>query len=669
MSSAELYDPTTEAWSTAKPMQALQGCWMGGVLMTAGPLSGKVLAVGGDTGGAEIYDPSTGSWSITGSLVRQSNAMQNTITTLKDGSVLFVSWGGGPQWFHPDTETWTNPTTHKSTEATDVAILLNDGRVLVAGRGVGPSSLPPIKSAEIFNRLTSSWTKAKDMLEARAYTLLTTIHDGQVLASSGDTNIKAELYNPATDSWSYAGQMTNSDRTFGSATLLANGKVLVAGGWKSFGTSDDSAEVYTPASNPPRTAPPSTARLSLTNAGRQAKADSYAASVSADGRYMAFASDASNLVSGDSNGAADIFLLDRVTKQVRPVSKSANGDSLRPAISADGRYVAYESYASNLVGSDTNKAADIFRYDRLTGKTVRISVDASGAQADGDSINASISDDGHRIAFASLATNLVPNDANGSYDVFVHGPGNAISRESIGTTESNGDSVMPALSGDGNYVAYVSAATNLVADDSNGAYDVFVRDRVAGATSRVSLNTAGVQAKGDSWQPHISQDGRYVAFASAATNLVYKDINNVTDIFVRDRMLNRTVLKSVTPDGKSSDGPSFNPKISNDGLYVIFESYGALDASDVNGAPDVYLRLGGSKPTTTRMSVATDGTGGNAPSLAPVMTPDARYVLFESQSDNLVKGDSNQAWDVFVRDRGRGTTPTYPLSAKEVLSE
>jgi len=423
----------------------------------------------------------------------------------------------------------------------------------------------------------------------------------------------------------------------------------------------------------PAPAPATTARLSLSSAGRQGNGDAFNAAVSADGRYVVFASTAGNLVTGDTNEASDIFLRDRVTKRTTRISRGvggvqANGDSFKPVISADGRYTAYESYASNLVAGDTNNTSDIFRYDRLSGATLRLSIasGAAGAQSNGDSTHAAISADGSHVAFASEATNLVLGDTNARWDAFVRDIGaNTTTRVSVTTpgVQGNGDSVDPIISGNDRFVAFVSNATNLVTGDTNSRYDIFVRDRVAPATTRVSIATgaAGAQANRDSWQPYISDDGRYVVFASDATNLVAGDTNGFSDIFLRDRTTNVTTRLSVDSLGLQSDNHSYNPRITNDGRYGVFESYGALVATDYNGAADIYLRDRTANKTQL-LSVSTGSILGDFDSLWPVMSSDGRYVIFESIATNLVGGDNNYAGDIFARDRGIGTSPIYPLS-------
>ncbi len=218
----------------------------------------------------------------------------------------------------------------------------------------------------------------------------------------------------------------------------------------------------------------------------------------------------------------------------------ADGVSYTSAISADGRFVAFYSGATNLVSGDTNGTTDVFVHDRQTGTTERVSVATGGGQADNGSFGPpAISADGRFVAFYSNATNLVGGDTNSKYDIFVHDRQTGTTeRVSVATGggQATDSSQSPAISADGRFVTFYSNATNLVGGDTNGAADVFVHDRQTGTTERVSVATGGGQATGgDSYDPAISADGRFVAFDSAATNLVSGDSNSSDDMFVHDR--------------------------------------------------------------------------------------------------------------------------------------
>jgi Tol biopolymer transport system component len=256
----------------------------------------------------------------------------------------------------------------------------------------------------------------------------------------------------------------------------------------------------------------------------------------------------------------------------------ANNYSGPSAISADGRYVAFESLASNLVAGDTNGVQDVFVRDQVNGYTTRVSIATGGAQANGGSSGASISADGRYVAFQSDAGNLVPGDTNGAPDVFVRDRvTGATTRVSVATggTQANNNSQRSAISADGRYVAFSSDANNLVAGDTNGCDDVFVHDRDTGATTRVNVATDGTQANENCrYNPltlgvAISADGRYVAFDSTAGNLVAGGAASPRDVFVRDRVTGATTRVSV-PSGSPDFGGSYSPAISADGRYVAF---------------------------------------------------------------------------------------------------
>ncbi|KJV05126.1 hypothetical protein VZ94_20425, partial [Methylocucumis oryzae] len=217
--------------------------------------------------------------------------------------------------------------------------------------------------------------------------------------------------------------------------------------------------------------------------------------------------------------------------------KQGDGRSWHPAISADNRFIAFNSEASTLVPNDTNHSSDIFVHDRLTKKTRRVSVASDGTQARPSwQCHTAISANGRYVAFTSDATNLVANDNNSNYDVFVHDlktkQTTRVSVASDGSEATGGDwSALPSMSADGRYVAFLSGTTNLVEGDTNSVQDIFVHDRKTKTTTRVSVASNGAQANKASWKPMISDNGRYVAFQSSATNLVKGDTNDREDIF------------------------------------------------------------------------------------------------------------------------------------------
>ncbi len=334
------------------------------------------------------------------------------------------------------------------------------------------------------------------------------------------------------------------------------------------------------------------------------------ASISDDGRFVAFESLATNLVSGDTNGEIDVFVHDLTTGRTTIVSRHSSGPygnagSRNPSISGDGRFVAFESDADNLVSGDTNSVRDVFVHDRLadtTGRTTIASRHSSGPYGDGFSSRPSISDDGRYVAFDSLADNLVSGDTNAKADVFVHdrlasttGRTSLVSRHSSGPY-GNGDSRSPSIGGDGRHVAFHSHATNLVSGDASGAADVFVHDRLADTTGRttiVSRHSNGPYSNGDSFKPAISGDGRFVAFHSDATNLASGDTNGTHDVFIHDRLDDvdgRTTLVSRHSLGNYGNNTSVNASISGDGRFVAFASNATnLVSGDDNGVRDTFV--------------------------------------------------------------------------------
>ncbi len=294
-----------------------------------------------------------------------------------------------------------------------------------------------------------------------------------------------------------------------------------------------------------------TERVSVADTGEEANASAISSSISGDGNVVLFTSAATNLVAGDRNGVADVFVRDRSAGRTLRVSAGrfgeANARSEGSSISASGRVVGFRSFATNLVRGDTNRLADDFVRDWVTGTTVRVNVSSAGAQANGPSFRVMVSKDGRFAGFRSRATNLVPGDTNRALDVFVHDLLTArTTRISVasggGQADPRGFSrpilrtwfmSRPFLSTSGRYAAYSSRAANLVGGDTNRLPDVFAYDRFSGRTTRVSVATGGGQANGGSYVAGISGDGRVVAFLSSATNLVPGDTNGQSDVFVR----------------------------------------------------------------------------------------------------------------------------------------
>jgi Tol biopolymer transport system component len=413
-----------------------------------------------------------------------------------------------------------------------------------------------------------------------------------------------------------------------------------------------------------------TERVSVDSSGIEGGGISDGPSISADGRYVAFTSLASNLVADDNNDAVDVFVHDRQTgiterASLDSLGSEVSGASTQAAISADGRYVAFLSLDPNLVPGDNNDTVDVFVHDRQSGATERVSVNSSGVEANNLSERPVISANGRFVAFRSFATNLqVANDTNGVADIFVHdrqsGETERVSVDSAGF-QGSGNSYQPAISASGRYVAFETAST-LVPADSNSASDIYVRDRQASTTERVSLTSTGSQGPG-AGHPSISSDGRYVAFESNLPGFVQGDTNGTFDVFVRDRVGNTTERVSVdSSEGQGNEGTA-GGAISPDGRFVAFFSRATnLIPNDANGKEDIFMRdrlLG----TTMRVSVGSGGAEANGATLISrneinIWSDDGRLIAFNSEATNLVSDDANNLEDIFVHDNGPPSTPS-----------
>ncbi len=319
-----------------------------------------------------------------------------------------------------------------------------------------------------------------------------------------------------------------------------------------------------------------------------------------DARYVAYTSDSKGVVSGPGNDQYDqVYVRDRTTGVTTRVSSKTNGnqasdESAKPSLSADGRYVVFESDSPGLVPNDTNDWTDVFVRDRVAGTTKRVSVRSTGAEADIGGQNPSISADGRYVAFTSF-DQLVPADTNIFRDVYVRDLTANTTRlvsVSSGGALANGHSTDPRISSDGRFVAFASAGTNLDGiSDTNAAPDIFVRDLVANTTQRVSRSSGGALAHGAAALPSISGDGRFVSYESSAADAVTDDTNGVVDAFVYDRTTAKTTRISTDQLGQQLATGGTHAVLSVTGTSVTFSSASPITGWSAASYPQLYKRL------------------------------------------------------------------------------
>lgn len=393
-----------------------------------------------------------------------------------------------------------------------------------------------------------------------------------------------------------------------------------------------------------------TTRVDTASDGTGGNGASTTSVISASGRYLAFTSGSTNLISNDTNGVSDVFIKDLITGETKIVSTSSSGTQGNAAsfvnnISGDGRYVLFSTQSSNLVTGDTNGAADIFIKDTLTGETSAVSTSSSGTFGNGTAVTGALSADAKFVTFTSNASNLASGDTNGFYDVFVKdlttGETKLVSTDSSGNL-SNGMALVSAISGDGRYVAFNSTASNLVSGDTNGLTDTFVKDLSTGITTRVSTDSSGNESNAAIITSNlsISADGRYVAFDTSATNLVSNDTNAVADTFVKDRQTGQTIRATTDSNGNQADFSSASKSLSSDGRYILFHSSASnLVSNDTNAAVDVFVKdlISGE---TRRVSLDNSGNQSSGTNFSSSISYDGRYASFYDSAIN----------QVFVRD-------------------
>jgi hypothetical protein len=417
-------------------------------------------------------------------------------------------------------------------------------------------------------------------------------------------------------------------------------------------------------------------RVSVSSEETQSNYSSYKPSTSKDGRYVAFDSNASNLVPNDTIGDyTDVFVRDRQTGTTTLVSVDSNeqpgpGQSFSPSISDNGRYIAFVTQ-NNFDPSDTNGFNDVYMRDLQEGTTTWVSVNPGNSDEGEDAGLPSISGDGRYVAFESRPENLLTPIYPIS-QIYVRDLQNnsttLVSKASDGTPGDR-DSRDANLSANGQFIAFSSSAHNLVANDTNDEEDVFIYELATGNIRRASVSSSGAQQSASSSRPALSADGRYVTFGSDSDTLVSGDTNGRHDVFLSDLQTGQTTRISVPLNANYEFYGASNPDISDDGRYVIF--WGLLSPTPANQSniPQVYVR--DRKLNTTRVvslnleGKLSNGSPGIGSGQFSAISGNGRYIAFTSNASDLVARDTNGVLDVFVSDRN-GIGYTIPLSISDV---
>jgi TolB protein len=369
------------------------------------------------------------------------------------------------------------------------------------------------------------------------------------------------------------------------------------------------------------------------------------------GRMLAIGASAALATTGMAAPAAAAPTTTRISSDL--AGAPAAGHSDQPTVSANGRFVIYHSRATTLVAGDVNGQPDIFLFDRRTGRTELVSVSSAGTQGDGESYGASrVTPSGRHVVFVSAATNLVAGDTNGVPDVFVRDRRAGTTRlvsVAAGGTAADAHSEAPHISADGRFVAFSSAASNLVPGDTNGTRDVFVRDLASGQTRRVSVARDGRAGNGDSDAAGISADGRYVGFVSTATNLGPR-VTTESNAYVKDLRTGTVTLVSVAPDGVRFEDGATEMSLSANGRRVAFNA----TPTTASGMTQTYARDLDQRRTTL-VSVNVNGEASSGTSSHGSISPNGRYVAFVSGAHDLPAGFQFFN-NVFVRDLRTATT-------------
>lgn len=483
--------------------------------------------------------------------------------------------------------------------------------------------------------------------------------------------------------------------------------------------------------------------VTIGSTGNVGDADTYAAAMSGDGSIIAFESIATDLVSGDDNGVSDLFIRDTIagtTTRVLGTGGSQGGFSVDVYdISEDGTQVLFGTFSNNYVLNDTNDSTDLFVYNTQSGIIERVSVDSMGNEANGASQTAQMDASGRYITFESKATNLDPNDSTSLKDVFLHDRQTGVTQlvnytrlnnhqdslisavspciaaqsnmikigfrsahpmdfdediyglydifarnmnNNTTTRITNADlggpypvhagvksSLDPSSSNTGRYIAFSTNAQNLGFDPSLLEPDknldliqsqIIRLDQQTGLVTPISLNISGKYSNSSSDEPSINSSGTLIGYSSYATDLVADDTNNLKDIFVSE-VSGQTYRVNVASDGSESNGLSIHPAIASQSRIIAFESSATnLVTNDNNNRSDIFIHELDSA-VTERVSISTLGVESDQHSRSPAISQDGRYVVFENSSDVLVTGDTNNSQDIFMRDRQTNETVLVSL--------
>jgi large repetitive protein len=413
---------------------------------------------------------------------------------------------------------------------------------------------------------------------------------------------------------------------------------------------------------------------------------SFNPSISGDGRYVVFESD-SGLIEGRNYIQFEAYVHDRLKGTTELISEAldnsiANGRSGNVSISADGNFVAFESDASNLVENDNNNMGDIFVRDLRSQVTERVSVSSTGVEADNAVLNASpsISGDGRYVVFNSLATNLIDGKPVESFNPYMYIRDRLTNTTIRVTNQITGEPVEgynPKISENGKYLVFESSSMDLVPDDSNFLNDVFVYTLETGLTERVSLTSLGEEADGMSYSPTISADGQMIAFVSTARNLTYGSfIGNIDRLFLHNRLTGQTEHITVGLGEVEPDDHSSRPMVSGDGRYVIFQSSANNlvdgDFADPNRTfgdqNDVFVYDSVTKHTE-RVVFPMDGQELNGASSFPAISSNGKVVTFQSKANTLVPHDSSPFSDDIFVSFDKKDVPVWPVDRAISLTD